>query len=88
MIEGRTETRPRPIGFQSGNMATLSDNRYKLVIVGRGKNAQTELYDLLADPREKANVADAHPEIVRRMQQTLKEFQASCNRSAAGKDYQ
>ncbi len=87
LIEGRTETRPRPIGFQSGNMATLSDNRYKLVIVGKGKNAKTELYDLLADPSEEHDIKGAHPDITGPMQQTLKAWQASCHRSAAGKDY-
>ena len=88
LIEGKTETRPRPIGFQSGNTATLSDNRYKLVIVGKGNNAKTELYDLLADPSETKNLAEENPEITQRMKRELKVWQASCQRSAEGRDYE
>ncbi len=87
LIEGKTEIRSKPIGFQSAGMATLSDNQYKLVIVGKGKNANTELYDLLADPGEKQNLTEKEPAITQRMKQTLKEWQTSCGHSANGADY-
>jgi hypothetical protein len=69
-------------------MATLSDNQYKLVLVGQGRNARTELYDLTADPGETNNLAERLPEITDNMRKTLKEWQASCERSASGSDYQ
>jgi arylsulfatase A-like enzyme len=88
LIEGKINSRERPIAFQSANMAALSDNRYKLVMAGQGNQAKAELYDLDADPGEEANIAADHPEITHRMRQTLKEWQASCRRSAEGSDYE
>jgi arylsulfatase A-like enzyme len=88
LITGTAHTRERPIGFQSAGMATLSDNQYKLVLVGQGRNARTELYDLTADPGETNNLAERLPEITDNMRKTLKEWQASCERSASGSDYQ
>jgi arylsulfatase A-like enzyme len=34
LIRGKMTSRPRPIGFQSGNQAALIDNRFKLVRIG------------------------------------------------------
>ena len=97
VIEGRMTVRPRPIGFQSGGMATLSDQRYKLVHHAslkrpRSDNGTTpvrawELYDLIADPAETTNLADQHPDVVARMRAILERWRASCAASAAGKDY-
>lgn len=85
LIEGTMDQRPHPIGFASKGASALSDNRFKLVIPNQG--AQPELYDLIRDPGETKNVADQHPDVVRRMQQQLLTFQDSCKRSAAGEDY-
>jgi arylsulfatase A-like enzyme len=85
LIEGRMNERPRPIGFQTEGMATLSDNRYKLVIVTEG--SRVELYDLLADPSESHDVASRHPKIVEEMTQRLRAWQESCVRSERGEDY-
>ncbi len=85
LIEGTMKERPRPIGFQTRGMATLSDDRFKLVIQGKGQGV--ELYDLLADPSEKNDVASRHPEIVKEMTRQLRAWQESCARSSRGEDY-
>ena len=46
-----------------------------------------ELYDLIADPGEKTDIAAAHPDVVKAMAATLEAWQASCKASNAGKDY-
>lgn len=97
LIEGKMTQRPRPIAFESAGMATLSDNRFKLVHNPRKKRhrsdngtvppAEYELYDIVADPAETKNVASEHPEIVEEMKETLHEWQASCRASLEGGDY-
>jgi arylsulfatase A-like enzyme len=73
-----------------GGEAAWTDNRYKL-IVGESRRAKagprTELYDLLADPRETTNLAAQHPEIVQRMTEQLHTWQRSVERSLSGADY-
>ena len=97
LIEGRMTERSRPIAFQFGSQASLSDNRYKLVANSRknrprsdnGKvpTAEWELYDLLNDPSETKNIADQHVDIAAKMKKTLTKWQASCAASEEGKDY-
>lgn len=97
LIQGHMTHRPRPIGFQSDGMATLTDNRYKLFhnVSGRRRrsdNGKTpvrhwELYDLVKDPSETVNLAQRFPDRVRTMRATLEAWQASCKASAAGRDY-
>lgn len=85
LIEGRMNKRPRPIGFESGDQVSLVDNRYKLYM--NQKEKTWELYDLITDPGETANIAFGHPGIAGRMKQTLDSWQASCRESLQGKDY-
>ena len=85
LFEGEMTERPRPIGFESRGMRTLSDNRYKLVISGKKKGA--ELYDLVADPSESKNIADENKGIVDEMQEKLDAWRTSCAASAKGEDY-
>jgi arylsulfatase A-like enzyme len=102
LIDGTMTERPRPIGFQSSGQATLSDNRYKLYTKslgraakpgkgkGKGKKAKgpvVELYDLLADPYEKTDLAAEKPEIVEKMKKQLLDWMASCAKSSRGGDY-
>ncbi|MCK4293327.1 MAG: N-acetylgalactosamine 6-sulfate sulfatase, partial [Planctomycetes bacterium] len=77
--------RPMPIGFESGNRKSLTDNRYKLISTDGG--ASFELYDLIADKYETTNIAAAHPDIVSSMKATLAEWEDSCDNSLAGNDY-
>ncbi len=98
LIEGRALTRLQSIGFESGNRLALIDRRYKIVRQGpggrggRGKKQQEAedsflLFDLIADPGEKKDLAGEHPEIVRRLADTLEAWRRSCKRSLEGKDY-
>ena len=97
VIEGQQIDRPRPIGFQSRGMATLSDNRYKLVHNPEGKrlksdNGETpvatwELYDLATDRSETTNIAAEYPSVVDSMREKLRNWQASCEASARSEDY-
>ncbi len=82
LIEGRMTERPRPIAFQSRGQIALTDNRYKLIHVGRGGTFagppwKWELYDLLDDPGESNDLAAEHPEIVERMAEQLERWNES-----------
>lgn len=97
IIDGKRSSRPAPIGFQGHGLATLNDNRYKLVHNPSGKRQRSdngtapiatwELYDLLEDPSETTNIVEQHPKIVSRMRTQLEAWQASCEASARGEDY-
>ena len=98
VIEGKLAARPHPIGFQTRGMATLTDNRYKLVHRTRGngpgkskkkeESESWELYDLVSDPAESNDLAADHPDVVERMRGQLQQWQASCLASSQGADYQ
>ncbi len=97
LIEGRMSERPRPIGFwhhtpkkgkeafskETGHAAWI-DNRYKLHKPGPDR---VELYDIVADPAEKEDVAVSKPEIARRMSVELDAWQESVLGSYRGGDY-
>lgn len=85
LIEGKMTERPMPIGFESGSRKSLTDNRYKLISTDGG--ATFELYDLIDDPYEKADIAAGHPDIVNSMKATLADWEDSCDNSLAGNDY-
>jgi len=85
LIEGKMTTRPVPIGFESGNQISLTDNRYKIYSRNKGKTYM--LFDLIEDPGEKKDLARERPEIVRSMKATLDQWRKSCKDSLAGKDY-
>ncbi len=75
------------------------DNRFKLMIdlTGRHKDLNDvitpitdslSLFDLKNDPQETVNVADQHPEIVKKMTDELHQWQASVEYSLTGAEYQ
>ena len=66
----------------------IIDGRYKLVLHER-KNGehQRELFDLEADPAEKSNLIGQEPEITKRLQTGLGEWQESVLHSLTGADY-
>ena len=82
-----------------GGVAAWTDNRYKLLLSDRatanpakktGKRTSADvvnLFDLIADPKEERNIAEQHPEIVRRMTAELHAWQRSVERSLSGADY-
>ena len=65
----------------------LVDNRYKLLTDMECAGDKDLLFDLLADRGETKNLAAKHADIVQSMKAKLAAFRASCQRSAAGKDY-
>ena len=67
-----------------GGVAAWTGPRYKLVRAG---NDDPELYDLLADPRERQDLARGHPERVASMLADLEQWQRSVERSLSGADY-
>jgi arylsulfatase A-like enzyme len=85
VIFGSMTDRPGPIAFQSGKQISLTDNRHKIYSKDRGQTF--ELYDLIDDPVEQNNIAENHPEVVKRMKKTLEAWQASCKMSLQLNDY-
>jgi hypothetical protein len=68
------------------------DDKYKLIVnpVGRrakAAGAPVALYDIFADPAEKVNLADQHPDVVKRMREALEAWQRSVRASYDGKDF-
>lgn len=71
-----------------GGDAAWTDNRFKLVTgEARRGGTRTELYDLLADPKEEKDVAAQNQDIVRKMTAQLHAWQRSVERSLSGADY-
>ncbi len=97
VIQGKAKQRSNPIGFQGHGMATLNDDRFKLVHVPGEKRlkhdngttpvAEWELYDLKNDPSESKNVIKKHTAIAAKMRAQLEAWQASCEASNSGADY-
>jgi len=85
LIEGRMTERPRPIGFESRNQVSLTDNRYKIYSGDKGK--RYALFDLLDDPGETNDLASQKPQILNAMKTRLEKWRASCKKSLDGKDY-
>ncbi|WP_372845910.1 sulfatase [Pontiella sp.] len=85
VLAGRQTERSKPIGFESAGQVAWTTQRFKLYSKNGGKN--WELYDLLADPSEKNNVAAEHPEQVAEMAKQLAAWRASCKQSDRGGDY-
>jgi len=73
------------MGDPSINQTALIDQHYK--IYSKGSGSTYELYDMIADPSEKKNIAKQYPEVVQRMRATIETWRQSCQDSAQGKDY-
>ncbi len=95
VLDGKPMARSRPMAFEHGRQIALIDNRYKIIREGirRGGDSDRELdptkfalFDLIEDPSERHDLSHKHPEIVRRMVTTLREWRESCRQSLAGND--
>lgn len=82
----RESSRSRPIAFESGRQVALIDGRYKLLRGSKG-DAASRLFDLQDDPGETTDLASKHPEVVERLEATLKSWRSSCTASRQGADY-
>ena len=66
----------------------ILDNRYKLVVdADRGGEGSKELFDLRKDRAEKENLTASEPEVARKLEQQLREWQQSVLESLTGADY-
>ena len=86
LIEGKMTERPLPIGFESRDQVSLTDNRYKIYSGDKGKSYA--LFDLLDDPGETKDLAAEKPRILHAMKTKLERWRVSCKKSLDGKDYQ
>ncbi len=75
---------PKVSEDHTGGPRTMIDNRYKLVM---DQSTDMELFDLVIDPGEQNNVANSYPEIVKKMQKELYDWQLSVLNSLAEADY-
>ncbi len=101
LIDGAMERRERPIAFQTpdsgeGGMTSrfgspdhaLIGNRYKLLsFLDEERADQDMLFDLAVDPGERDNLVENLPDVAAAMKAELRQWDASCARSAAGEDY-
>ncbi len=72
-VAGGERPNPRPVSLWWAHQPALFDAQHRLL-------AAPELYDLLADPGERSNLAAAHPEVVARLSRDLREFDAALQR--------
>ena len=78
--------RKKPMGFRHTGRAAYIDNNIKLVTLKVG-GKDFELYDLSNDNEEKHNLIEKNPELARKMIAAFQKWNASVDRSVAGKDY-
>ena len=86
ILQGTVNERSNPIGFQHAGQSCWIDNGYKLY--RKSPKNKVELYDLLDDIGEQHDISTSHPNIVARLQSQLESWQASCQRSSQGHDYE
>jgi arylsulfatase A-like enzyme len=93
LFKGKMKERGQPIGFQSAGQVALISDRYKIYGSGGRKKEQElmlpklKLFDLKKDPSEKKDLAAQHPDIIKKMAVTLKQWRESCRHSDTGGDY-
>jgi len=85
LIQGKMDSRPKPIAFQSADQLSLVENRFKLYSSDKG--ASWVLYDLIEDPGEIRNIASERPDVLREMKGQLESWLESCQSSLRGNDY-
>lgn len=85
LLEKDDQVRPRSIPFKSYKQRALTGNRYKIFSADDGLTY--ELYDLLNDPYETVDLAEASPDIAAGMVAELDAWVLSCEGSASGGDY-
>ena len=75
--EGVLERRRPFVWVYLDNVTAMRDGRWKLHVAHRDKAlTPPELYDLDADPAESRPVNDAHPDVLQRMLEAVRAFQA------------
>ena len=65
----------------------IIEGDHKLVIHEKKGETSMELFDLKTDPVEKTNLIEREPELVRKLQADLRQWQNSVLKSLTGADY-
>jgi len=78
--------RGQPFGFRYQAKRALVDDRYKLLTENLA-GGKFQLYDLIADPNETRDLAEAQPEVFAKMKQQLLAWNTGMDASFAGRDY-
>ncbi|MDZ7619407.1 MAG: sulfatase-like hydrolase/transferase [Patescibacteria group bacterium] len=86
LLTGELPERTKPIPFRFGSKVAMVDNRYKLLTNDLGQ-ADFQLYDLQADPRETNDISGEQPDRFARMKRDLLAWNETVDASFAGKDY-
>jgi arylsulfatase A-like enzyme len=86
LLQGELGSRSQPIPFRFGQRLALIDNQYKLLTNDRRKDV-FELYDLVADPAERHDLSGERTDVLTRMRQELRGWEAAVDASFAGHDY-
>lgn len=79
LLSGKGQfTREKPfVWVYDDNVTAIRHGRWKLHVGSRERTLpRPELYDLEMDPKETKDLAEAHPDVVRRLQAAVREFQA------------
>jgi len=84
-LSGQETERTKAIGFILRSQISWVTNQYKLISTDKGETF--ELYDLLKDKSEQANIIEEFPEIVERLKADLLLWQNSVEDSKNGMDY-
>lgn len=91
LLRGRSGIRRAPIGFEFQGAAALSDARYKLVRPRHGHGPDDaragppppyELYDVVADPGERVDLAADRPATASRLRAALEEWRSDVRADA------
>jgi arylsulfatase A-like enzyme/ankyrin repeat protein len=89
--EHREDPVLRRIGMGSGVMVSLRSGRWKFILNQESPQQiarpRFELFDLEKDPGELNNVADAHPDVVKRLEHRVVSFIAKHRRGTSVKDW-
>lgn len=81
ILEGHRDRREHALCFEHLGRLALTEHQFK--IVRPDKEAGFELYDLLADPAEKNDLASNDPDRLKTMIDQLESWRASCRKSLA-----
>jgi arylsulfatase A-like enzyme len=81
----RDNTRGKSIGFQAPGRVSWVSDYFKLV--RNGKDAEFELFNLIADPSEENNIISKNTALAITMKADLEKWIESCKESDAGQDY-